>query len=552
MGGIVSVPKKSVTYIAALVLLLSVSSFMFFDKNLLTCLSFIAFLGLFAILVLGFSFKQEFLNGLKKLNFTIFIFAMLLIPWVIGFAIFFPGLMTFDSWHEWGQTTGVLPVTEQHPYIHMLLMKLGLPLLSVWPVTFLQISIVALLVCKSLNLILELGMSRKTAVLASIMIGWFPYNIVFVNTIWKDVIFTALFLLFAVYFIVILRKEKLSAEDTIFFVIDGVLTCLFRNNAFPVVVVCLLVLTFWKFKFEKRHCVVLLITLVTVIGFKTGVNTFVMPTKNHIAESLAVPIQQVGATYKNGGVISLQDRKIFEKYQNVDSWVNYDPYSVDDLKFKYLKTNLLDKSVGTFLSAWWRTLLNNKMIYLQAYWQQMSFLFAFNRPDGARAFAVQIDDYNEPVKRLFNTLSMYELPSKTLSADVDFKHLEEIQKHYNVPVKGEAYVSKITKNFYLTNSQIEIRRDFNVVLSPINDAIINLKIATVYVWITLLATFALCSIYGYSKLMMLPGALYFGTLLIAAPASDLRYAWVFIFSTCIFVALFFQNIKIVYSQRDAE
>ncbi|MDD4734570.1 MAG: hypothetical protein PHP44_00535 [Kiritimatiellae bacterium] len=203
--------------------------------------------------------------------------------WVIAFSApalccwtwllvqFWPGLMTNDSFDQWGQMLSGKYV-DHHPVVHTL---------SNWLCTRIWLSPASVAVAQIVGLSLAAGiflyrqvcwgLPRTAAVIIGILFALFPVNGFMAITLWKDVAYTICMLLFAVcmFEIAASRGAWLRRRSAWFFLgLVAALCSLFRHNGLPVVTGTYILLLILAFRYWKSITASLILCMLLVAAVK--------------------------------------------------------------------------------------------------------------------------------------------------------------------------------------------------------------------------------------------------------------------------------------------
>lgn len=177
--------------------------------------------------------EQESINPLILI---IKVMAICLICWLPYFLYEFPGIMTADSLVQYDQIYGTEPVSNHHPIVHTLLIKI-LTGLGLWFTGNKSISIAFYTAFQMLFMAFCCGVSichikeKRLRIFATCFYALVPFNGVFAVTIWKDVIFAGLTILLVCKVLDLKNSDKARLADWILFTIYSVFFALLRSNA---------------------------------------------------------------------------------------------------------------------------------------------------------------------------------------------------------------------------------------------------------------------------------------------------------------------------------
>lgn len=233
-----------------------------------------------------------------------------LIDLLVLFLCCYPGSLTPDSIDEIGQILSG-SYSNHHPFYYTILIypfiqlgtnvfhdiNIGVAFFNVF-----QILILSAAFAYSISTLFHIGVSKKVLFILTVVLAILPYNIIFSFTVWKDVMFAALFLIFIVtlyryfYDLRLFEKSKIPQLTLLFF--SGLTVCLLRSNALIAIVVSIIIF----FIIFRKHYVKLGIILIVIIAsafiLKRPVLSLIGVTQTDTIESLSIPSQQIARTIK--------------------------------------------------------------------------------------------------------------------------------------------------------------------------------------------------------------------------------------------------------------
>ncbi|MCR5186200.1 MAG: DUF6020 family protein, partial [Clostridia bacterium] len=243
--------------------------------------------------------------------------------------------------------------------------------------------------------LLKKNVSSFIVTLIIIFCGTFRLYPLYGVSLWKDTTFSIAFFLYCLIYIDIvidIIKGKIQLKNIVLFSMFSVFTVFLRNNAKYILVACLIALIFLDSKKMchniregKNNNYRLLITsqlliIVFSIAIPPIVRLSLQVEKEHFAENIAIPIQQVARVVCVDGRITEEQKKLIEKvlpFDNIKK--DYRALIVDPIKWdskfdnKYLENHKLD-----FLKLWVSLFFRNPREYMQAYLLQTSGFWSFN------------------------------------------------------------------------------------------------------------------------------------------------------------------------------
>ena len=234
---------------------------------------------------------------------------ILFLCWVPAWLSVFPGAFAYDAFDEWEQVRNHM-ITSHHPVMHVLLLGglteglyglTGSYNAGIAVYTFLQMAVLAFLLTRTLTFLKEFSVPDLFCWIALLYYALSPVMQLFAVSATKDVLFSAVQLLFLQDLIRIsCRREAFfgSRRRLILFGLKAFFTMTLRNNGFYIVLVTLVVLT-WVCRHYFRRILPVLLGLGLVYGIYVGpFYSALNVTGGSVAEMLSVPIQQMARVYQ--------------------------------------------------------------------------------------------------------------------------------------------------------------------------------------------------------------------------------------------------------------
>lgn len=288
----------------------------------------------------GVTEKAPFKMGHKK----VFLFTFLLIV-IINSAILFlckyPGFLTMDSVLQVEQTiNGVY--TNSHPFYHTMLLKLFLSLgmalfgnMNAAVATYMvfQICFMALCFAFAVATMKEAGAPSWSVIALVAFFALMPYHIVYSFTLWKDVVFGGVVLLYTMFLFRMLKSIGNGTLNTIGLIVAGMGYCLFRNNGFIAFVgVTALFLVIFKLQ-HKKLIVIMAAVIVACFVLKHPVLKAFDVAQPDLMESLSIPIQQVARDVIENDDFTEEESNLISQVVDVERVPDtYEWYIADPMK----------------------------------------------------------------------------------------------------------------------------------------------------------------------------------------------------------------------------
>lgn len=272
--------------------------------------------------------------------------AVIILCWIPVWLAYYPTIMSYDFHRQAEEAMQGFPYfNPHHPLAHTWLIwaflhigeamgsyEIGLALFQ-----WFQIIISSVVMAYSCNMLYRLTKRKWAVILGILFYGVFPFVSVQVMCTTKDVLFSALFLLFFLLMIerTFLAQGKRKNRIDICMVLAGVLMIMFRNNAFYAALVAGVLIILFCGKKERFRIAIM--ALAIVIGGKAGMAGLRAVIGTHFnsgpGEMLSVPVQQfarVGNLY--GETLDEETYALVDKYLPAEDWCDYIPGLSDPMK----------------------------------------------------------------------------------------------------------------------------------------------------------------------------------------------------------------------------
>ncbi len=305
----------------------------------------------------------------------------ILVCWLPYFLTFYPGNGSSDSYSTILQVKGAWPLSNHHPVMFTLFVKLCLKIgeslgggtgegIAVFSVA--QMLLMAFAFSACVEWMKSRGISRLWQWVATLFWALNPIIALYSITMWKDVLFSIWILLFVIYlYDAVMREPEYVSSAKSLTLLGGVslLTAFGRNNGIYIVVLVLAALILVYRKYWKRLLSFSMILVTAVVLIQGPGYEMLGIEKGSFAESVAIPLQQIGHTVAGNGKMTEEQEEFIDHLLPVETIKEvYDPYMVDAIKFNegfdksYLENNKME-----FLWTWAKMFPENLKGYIEAY-----------------------------------------------------------------------------------------------------------------------------------------------------------------------------------------
>ncbi len=300
--------------------------------------------------------------------------------WIPYFLTYYPGLMTADSFTCLTGGVGLTTLSNQQPVLYQLWIglwvRLGMMLGGINRGVALY-SLVQMLVMASIFGYGLFWLRRRgcnwfyTILLAVFLIGNPVYGR-FSVTMWKDILFGDVMLLFALFLADTARvrgENLLHWQGAVHLCALACCVSFVRNNGLYIVILTGVLLVLWCRRYWKRIVPVLLALVIGVSVVQGPVYQACGIPASPFAESVAIPLQQMSRTVAQNGKLTQQQAAFLNQLLPLDEIKkSYNPYSADKIKYhEKFNCTFLEQNKATFFKTWLSMLGPNLKEYVIAF-----------------------------------------------------------------------------------------------------------------------------------------------------------------------------------------
>lgn len=317
-----------------------------------------------------------------------FVILLCWLPWII---LYYPASMDNDVYWMLASFLGDIPKTNHHPWFascvlgvfYKLGVRLGSENLGIFLFVLVRDILIAAIYAGCVRLLKKSGVRRAVCVIALLFYAVTPVWGAYAKHAFKDTFSAALFCLYIVSMIVLIRKVRRAQASTLDFLGYGIialLTSLFRNNCIYSVFPITLLLLVWLLKKRERWYRLLLVFVCLCMYFVYNQYIFNVAgvSKGDLSESMSIMLQQTARTIKyRGDEISEEERETINGYLIYDELAEvYDPILSDPIKSR-LQSDQEDGATVNYLTTWAKMFFEYPVTYLEAFVGQSYGYYAF-------------------------------------------------------------------------------------------------------------------------------------------------------------------------------
>lgn len=334
-------------------------------------------------LVQKYSIKLAFISQKTGPKFWLIVFGVLVVCWLPYFIFFYPGNLTPDSSDSIAQAIGKTALSNHCPLLYTLFVKACIQFgmlfgdlrFGIGCFSFVQLLIMAAVLSYSVYWLAKRNLPKYVVVITAVFYALNPVIAMYAITMWKDILFGGwMLLLTLMIFDIIQSRGQLLTKPLglVAFSLCCLLVAFGRNNGVYVDVAVLIALGIYYRK-QFKVLIPVFVSVVAVITIIQGpvYNAFGIE-KSEFAESVGIPLQQIGYTVKYDGHMTAEQEEFINELLPIEKIKEvYNPESPDFIKFNSEFNNqLLEKNKGKFIKVWAEMLIPNFKSYVKAYLMQ--------------------------------------------------------------------------------------------------------------------------------------------------------------------------------------
>lgn len=300
-------------------------------------------------------------------------FLMIFFSWLVWILLNYPGTTSGDGLVQLKQFFGEQHWGAAHPPISSAIMGIcfvtGRAIVDAnfgfFLYYLLQTVVGAFAFSLSMKKLQELGISWKWCMVGNLYFAFCPLWGTYAQWFEKDLLYTEMTVLQAIYLMVTIKKQKCAGKDAVLLAIFSILSSLLRNNGIYAIVPALILLAVYLKKKERIR--VLLVLLVTVLAYK-GVTVLVYDQilragKPAASEAMSIPFQQTAryvCEYEDE--VTEYERQVLDDVLNFEGMKSYQPNISDPIKILYRGGDLTD-----YMKIWVQMFFKHPGCYVAAF-----------------------------------------------------------------------------------------------------------------------------------------------------------------------------------------
>lgn len=294
----------------------------------------------------------------------------------------YPGFLTFDSVLQVKQVLdGVY--TNSHPFYHTMILKafltMGLTIFgnmnaAIATYMVFQICFMAATFAFAVMTMKEIGAPKWSLVLLIAFFALMPYHIVYSMTLWKDVIFGGIVLLYTLFLLRALKSMGNAHLNTIGLILSGIGFCLLRSNGLIAFVgTTLLFVLIFRLQ-QKKLALIMAAVIITSFVLKHPVLKMLDVAQPDITESLSIPLQQVALDVVENNDFTEEEYELINQVVDVKRIPEvYLPYISDPIKELLRECGnqqAISDRKSEYIGLYFSRLLKHPSTYVKAWVEQ--------------------------------------------------------------------------------------------------------------------------------------------------------------------------------------
>lgn len=291
----------------------------------------------------------------------------------------FPGIISTDSVAEISTALfSMNNMVNHHPVFHIaivsIFMNIGRILnnyiIGIGLYSFCQMVFTASVFSFTLYYMAKKGVNFYIRLIAFLIFALYPPFACYSITMWKDVPFGIVMLLYTICMIELATNTRWleSKWKNILFILTMILVILFRNNGVYVILLSIPFMIYWAKGYRKTMSIISIIIIIFYVIFKGPIFKLFNITDGPIREALSVPVQQIARTVKyRGEELTQEEKDRINKYLPINEIGEaYYPIISDNVKDK-LNNEAVKENKVDFISLWIELFFKYPREYVEAF-----------------------------------------------------------------------------------------------------------------------------------------------------------------------------------------
>ncbi len=308
-------------------------------------------------------------------------FAVIVLCWIPVWLSEYPAVFASDSKWIFDEIEGLRELTNHHPVLYTAIMAAcylpvkaltGSVNAGVAAAAVLQMLVMAAIFAWSVRFMYTRRVKTAVLIATVAFFALVPHNSLYSVTLWKDVPFAGVMILFTIQVIKLYEKrETLGFRDLIPFMIVTLFALLLRNNTLymlPFLIAFMIVV----FKKKRKQLISAFAAVIALIFIINGpVFNLLGIKKSSSAEYIAVPLQQIARVTVNGLELTEEEKELIDELIPLEVLTTpgvYRPTMVDTIKFNAnYNADAFNENKLEYLKLWAKLVIRHPLTAVDAY-----------------------------------------------------------------------------------------------------------------------------------------------------------------------------------------
>lgn len=293
---------------------------------------------------------------------------------------YFPGSISRDGMTQINIARGAAPLSNAHPILSTWCMGIFIKIgkwinndyLGIFLYVLFQTFVMISALVYMLRFVHELTKNKTIIYIALAFFALYPTWGMMVESVIKDTLYTAFFILFTTMFAQIVMDKEEKTKDRMFlfkFFLSMIGICFWRNNGIYVVIISFIVLLISKTMKSYKKSVAFMLALIMLLYY--GMNAWVYPMlnvqKGSTREMLSLPFQQTARYLRdNPQDVTEDEKKIISAvldYEKIPEL--YNP-NIADYARNTFRENSTSEELKKYFIVWFKMFCRHPETYFKA------------------------------------------------------------------------------------------------------------------------------------------------------------------------------------------
>lgn len=353
------------------------------------------------VLFEGIRIKEKLVYCISKKGYVLLVI-FFVITWLPYYLTFFPGIIGKDPLESIMMGSQGMPWTNHHPILYTAFIKLFLFLfqnslginVALGMMTFVQQCILAIVFSYAISFMWKRGITEEVLIGTILFVALNPVIAVFSVYATKDVLFSASILLLILNLYRLQEQnaiqQKIAPEYWTGLFCNAFFVIFLRNNgSFIIIGVCIYLLLQYR-KYWKQISSVLAILFLCIIVQKQVLFPVMHVEEGSFAESLSIPLQQVGQAVVDGPRVTDEEKTYLNQLISMERMAEvYAAGYTDPIKFdEAFDDEFLNAHKSEFLKVWFGMLGDNFGSFVKAYLLQTAGYWDISQTESLTIYGV--------------------------------------------------------------------------------------------------------------------------------------------------------------------